>query len=108
MQLSDFTESYIIVGVLSVSAGLTRMILNVDKEIPMYKQFLLLVTCGLPTGWLTYHTVFQIGLEYPEYMLAYASYPISFFASLFAISAARILIKDGPKALFMVLIGRSK
>ncbi len=108
MPLSDLTESYIIVGALSIASSLTRILLNVDKDIPMYKQFLLIVTWAMPVGLLTYHTIYQIGLEYPEYMLTYAAWPISLFASLFAISAARILIKDGPKALFMVLIGRTK
>ncbi len=101
INLTDLTEKEIIAGILAGLGGLIRLLLNIDKEIPMWKQFLLLFVCSLPSGWMAYATAINYELEG-------AAFPLGFITGMMALSIATIAAKDGASALFTFLFRGKK
>ncbi len=101
MNLSDLADKEIIAGFLAGLGGLIRILLNTDKQIPVWKQFILLFVCSMPSGWLAYTAAISYGMEG-------AAFPIGFITGMMALSMATIAVKDGAGALFSFVIGRGK
>jgi len=91
------TDKDIFAGLLAGLGGLIRLMLNVDPDIPRWKQFVLLFIAAMPTGWLAYVTAVSYGFEK-------AAFPIGFFAGIMALSIVSIVARDGAGALFAALI----
>lgn len=99
MDFSNITDNDIVAGLLAGLGGLVRLLLNVDPEIPRWKQFLFLFIAAMPTGWMAYVTAVSYGFEK-------AAFPIGFFSGIMALSIVSIVARDGAGALLAAILGR--
>lgn len=98
---SSIGEKDIMAGVLAVSGGILRILLNVDPNIPKWKQFLLLFFAALPVGWMTYNTA--IAWDYQV-----LAFPAGFLSGLMALSMLTIVATRGPGVLWSMLVKGDK
>jgi len=101
MDASAFSDKNIIAGFVVIAGGLARILLGIDPEIPMWKQFILLVLCALPLGWLTYYGVYSKG--YP-----FIAFPAGYLMGTISLSVLTIVAKDGARTLIDTLIATFK
>lgn len=99
IDLSNVTENHIIAGLLAGLGGLIRIMLNVDPDLPRWKQFVLLFIAAMPVGWMSYAAAVSYGFEK-------AAFPIGFFSGIMALSIVSIVARDGAATLLATIIGR--
>lgn len=101
MSLPEWADKDFLAGFLAGLGGLIRILLNTDKNLPMWKQFILLFACSMPSGWMAYTAAISYGMSG-------AAFPLGFITGMMALSMATIVVRDGAGALFSFVVGRGK
>ena len=99
MDLNHITDKDIFAGILSGMGGMLRILLNVDPDIPRWKQFVILFFAAMPCGWFTY----TVAIHYKFDVFAF---PAGFFMGIMALSVVSIVARDGAAELLRLVIKR--
>lgn len=94
-------ENSIIAGGLSFLGGLFRVILGIDKDIHIFKQFVFIFIISMPGGLLAHHLVLSYGYE------AWA-FPAGFFFSIMVLSLCINLARHGGTVVWAKITNRFK
>lgn len=101
MNLSDLTDKDTLGLLVSGLGGLSRILLNIDKDLPIWKQFVLLFIFAIPLGWSSYAAAIY-------YQFEIAAFPIGLVISLMALSIGREFAIGGAGALLSFIVRKGK
>ena len=99
MDLTNIFDRDIAAILVSCGGGLTRIMLGIDKDLPLWKQWVLIFISALPAGLGVYFSLSSRG--YP-----FLAFPIAYFSGVMALSLARLVAADGAKALIDIILKR--